>query len=129
MTIKCLELCSWMHPHKRGFADTIRLGPYTEIEPKLNVHGWFLQGEECWFEVDGKAYSCPRDMFDYNMNILNARELSTLEVNALQQIVEAKLATPEQQKMYGFHRLHGNKFNPHTARRKKLFKDMRKKIK
>lgn len=129
MTIKCLELESWMSPKKRGFADTIRMGPYTKIEPKLNVNGWFLQGNECWFEVDGDAYACPREMFDYNMNILNARELTPFEVCALQQIVDAKLATPEQQKMYGFHRLHGNKFNPHTARRKKLLKDMRKKNK
>jgi cation transport regulator ChaC len=129
MTIKCLELDGWMNPKKRGFADTVRMGPYTEIEPKLNVNGWFLQGNECWFEVDGKAYSCPREMFDYNMNILNARELSTLEVSALKQIVETRLATSAQKKLYGFHLLHGNKFNPHTSRRKKLLKDLRKKSK
>jgi hypothetical protein len=124
MTIKCLELDGWMDPKKRGFADTVRMGPYTEIEPKLNVNGWFLQGNECWFEVDGKAYSCPREMFDYNMNILNVRELSMLEVDALRQIVEAKLATPKQKKLYGFHRLHGNKFDEHKSRRKKLLRDM-----
>lgn len=127
MTIKCLKLDGWMNPKKRGFDDTVRMGPYTKIEPKLNVNGWFVQGNECWFEVDGLAYSCPREMFDYTMNILNARELTPFEVSALQKIVDAKLATHEQQKIYGFHVLHGNKFNAHNSRHKKLLNDIRKK--
>jgi hypothetical protein len=127
MTIKRLDLASWMYPHKLGFADTIRRGPYTAIEPKLNVNGWFIQAGECWFEVDGKAYSCPRDMFDYNMTILNVRELSQFEVSALKQVVDAKIATQAQIKLYALHKQHGNKFNPHTARRKKMMRDLMRK--
>jgi cation transport regulator ChaC len=128
MNIKRLELDGWMKS-KRGFEQTINSGEYTQIDPKLNRNGWFLQGKDCWFEINGCAYTCPRKMFDYTFKILEVRELSQLETNALKAIVDVGFATPKQKEMHIFHVLHGNKFNVNEARRKKRLKEIKQRMK
>jgi len=129
MNIKRLELDSWM-TSKRFFDQTISLGGYIEIEPKLHRNGLFLQGKECWFEVNGKAYT-EKSLFAsfyYRLKILQVRELNQFQTAALASIVIAKLATPKQKEMYGFHLRHGNKFDVHEARRKKRLKGYKSKM-
>lgn len=130
MNIKRLELDGWMTA-KRSFDETIRLGGYIEIEPKLNRNGFFLQGKECWFEVNGKAYTGKNlfPSFDYQFKTLQVRELNQFQTAALSAIVVAKLATPKQREMYGFHLRHGNKFDINDARRKKRLKGYIAKLK
>lgn len=128
MTIKRLKLEHWMYPSKKWFADTVRDGRYQKIEPKLNRDGWFKQGKECWFEVEGQAYTCPIESFDYTFKTLVACELTKQETDALAVIVKTKLATPLQRELNYFHVMHGNKFNIVAARSKKRFKDFKKKI-
>ena len=128
MNIKRLELDGWMKS-KRGFAQTINSGEYIQIDPKLNRNGWFLQGNDCWFEINGIAYTCSRTMFDYTFKILEVRELSQLQTRALKSIVDAKLANPKQKELYAFHVLHGNRFNVNESRRKKRLKEIKQRMK
>lgn len=128
MNIKRLELDGWMKS-KRGFEQTINSGSYIQIDPKLNRNGWFLQGNACWFEINGSAYTCPRTMFDYTFKILEVCELSQLQTSALKAIVDAKLATPKQKELHAFHVLHGNRFNVNESRRKKRLKELKQRMK
>lgn len=130
MNIKRLELDLWMSPSKRHFDETIKLGGYTQIEPKFNHDGFFLQGKDCWFEVNGQAFTGSNlfSSFMYTFKILQVRELNQFQTEALGAIVRAKLATPEQQEMYGFHLRHGNKFDINDARRKKRLKGYKVKL-
>lgn len=129
MNIKRLELDGWMKS-KRGFEDTIKYSSanYTQIDPVIGKDGIYLRGKECWFEVNGVAYTCSKSSFDYMLDILTVRELSKRETDALEAIVKAGLATKGQKKLYGFHVLHGNKFDINEARRKKRLKDMKKRM-
>jgi hypothetical protein len=126
MNIKRLNLDGWMKS-KRGFEDTIKYSSahYTEIEPIIGKDGIYLKGKECWFEVNGVAYTSSKSSFDYMFDILTVRELSKRQTDALEAIVKARLATKSQKKLYGFHVLHGNKFDVNEARRKKRLKDMK----
>lgn len=126
MNIKRLELDGWMKS-KLGFDDTIKYSSdnYTQIEPIIGKDGIYLKGKECWFEVNGVAYTSSKSSFDYMFDILTVRELSKRQTDALEAIVKARLATKLQKKLYSFHVLHGNKFDVNEARRKKRFKDMK----
>lgn len=126
MNIKRLELDGWMKS-KLGFDDTIKYSSdnYTQIEPIIGKDGIYLKGKECWFEVNGVAYTSSKRSFDYMFDILTVRELSKRQTDALEAIVKARLATKLQKKLYSFHVLHGNKFDVNEARRKKRFKDMK----
>lgn len=126
MNIKRLQLDGWMKS-KRGFDDTIKYSSdnYTQIEPVIGKDGIYLKGNECWFEVNGVAYTSSKSSFDYMFDILTVRELSKRQTDALEAIVKARLATKSQKKLYDFHVLHGNKFDVNEARRKKRFKDMK----
>lgn len=130
MNIKRLELDGWMKS-KSGFDDTIKYSSanYTQIAPIIGKDGIYLRGKECWFEVNGVAYTASKSSFDYTFDILTVRELSKRETDALEAIVKARLATKAQKKLYGFHLLHGNKFDINEARRKKRFKEMVKRMK
>lgn len=130
MNIKRLNLDGWMKS-KHGFEDTIKHSSanYTQIDPIIGKDGIYLKGKECWFEVNGVAYTTSKSSFDYSFKILEVRELSKRETDALAAIVNAKLATKEQKELHGFHVLHGNKFDVNDARRKKRLKDMIKKVK
>lgn len=130
MNIKRLELDGWMKS-KSGFDDTIKYSSanYTQIAPIIGKDGIYLRGNECWFEVNGVAYTASKSSFDYTFDILTVRELSKRETDALEAIVKARLATKAQKKLYGFHLLHGNKFDINEARRKKRFKEMVKRMK
>lgn len=126
MNIKRLELDGWMKS-KLGFDDTIKYSSdnYTQIEPIIGKDGIYLKGKECWFEVNGVAYTSSKSSFDYMFDILTVRELSKRQTDALEAIVKARLATKLQKKLYSFHVIHGNKFDVNEARRKKRFKDMK----
>lgn len=129
MNIKRLELDGWMKS-TRGFEDTIKYSSahYTEIEPEIHRNGYFVHGKDCWFEVNGRAFTADKSAFDYLFNIVTVRELSKRETDALEAIVNARLATAEQKKLHGFHVLHGNKFNIEAARAKKRLKAMKKRM-
>lgn len=130
MNIKRLNLDGWMKS-KHGFEDTIKYSTahYVQIVPVIGKDGIYLKGKDCWFEVNGVAYTSSKESFDYSFNILKVRELSKRQTEALKAIVDAKLATPEQKRMHGFHVMHGNKFDINEARRKKRFKEMVKRMK
>lgn len=75
-------------------------GSYTQLEPILNRDGVFKRGKNCWFEVRGQAFTYDIELFKYELSLLNAPSLSIQQINALEAIVKAKLATKTQKNMY-----------------------------
>lgn len=75
-------------------------GSYTQLEPVLNRDGVFKRGKDCWFEVRGQAFTYDIELFKYELSLLNAPSLSMQQINALEAIVKAKLATKKQKNMY-----------------------------
>lgn len=113
---------------KNNFERTMSHGGYTEIEPKIHRNGYFIHGKDCWFEVNGRAFNADKSSFDYLFNIVTVRELSKRETDALEAIVNARLATAEQKKLHYFHVEHGNKFNVEAAKAKKRLKAIKKRM-
>ena len=75
-------------------------GFYREITPLLNRNGVFKRGPDCWFEVDGRAFTYDGAQFDYELSLLDAPSLSMRQVEALRLVVAHKLASSQQKKMY-----------------------------
>jgi hypothetical protein len=75
-------------------------GRYLQIEPIVNRDGIFKRGNECWFEIRGLAFTYDLAMFKYKFSLLDAPTLSSQQMNALHEIVKAKLASKQQKKLY-----------------------------
>lgn len=130
MNIKRLNLEGWMKS-KLGFDFTIKHSSanYTPIDPIIGKNGIYLKGKYCWFEIDGKAYTSSKIDFKFTFDILKMRELSKKKVEALQAIVDAKIATKAQKDLYNLYSIYGTHFDLNDARRKKRLKEIKRKIK
>lgn len=98
--LKVLQLSQWMFPRKNKHLEQERqdcLSRYKTYEPVMNRPGRYKLGKKCWFEVDGRAYA--DDMFNYDLDILNAERYNARQVLALESVVAQKLATREQRKL------------------------------
>lgn len=102
--IKVLNLDRWMlDKHDR---DSCVKGSktYTKIKPIVKRNGKYSKDGKAWFEVDGKAWSCDPGQFKWELDTLNASELNSRQVAALQGVCRENMATKEQAKllyMYG----------------------------
>lgn len=103
MTIKRMELQYFMvDPDMLEdlIEDSLSSDPYLEIEPVVHRNGIFKQGKKCWFEVDGRAYTYRADMFDFELGLLNVPALAPSQIKALKMVIDNKLASKEQKKLY-----------------------------
>jgi hypothetical protein len=88
-----------------------RNGRYLQIEPIVNRDGIFKRGTECWFEVRGRAFTYDLAMFKYEFSLLDYPSLSAQQLNALQAIMKAKLASKQQKKLHDVICYHAKDFN------------------
>lgn len=70
-----------------------------EVEPVYLRPGIYLKSDRCWFENGTRAWLYKSEQFRYNLGILNAELVSGAQVEALQVIVDAKLATKQQKRL------------------------------
>lgn len=75
-------------------------GRYLQIDPIVHRDGVFKRGKDCWFEIRGQAFTYDSEMFDFEFGLLNVPSLSTSQFQALKMVVEQKLASVEQKKLY-----------------------------
>lgn len=78
---------------------------YEEIPPEYNRDGWYLLGDKCWFETNGKAYLYNKKQFDFEMNLKWAGEFDIATVGAirnLEKVCESVLSK-EQKKLLQFY--------------------------
>jgi hypothetical protein len=69
---------------------------HTEITPTFNREGFYLQGGNCWFEVNGKAYIGDKNQFLYKLQTLNDNEKGTEVYRALKALQRVAKLTKEQ---------------------------------
>ena len=64
----------------------------TKIEPRIHRNGYYLLGTECWFEVDGEAYTVEgmASMFKYTMREFDRVPIGKDVVTAIK-ILRSKL--------------------------------------
>lgn len=104
MTIKALELQPWMehdlNPLWRG-SDHQLLGSkdYPEITPVFNRDGIYLKGNECWAEIQGRAFKYDIKQFKFDLELLNADEHDEHARRALREICKVNLATKAQRRL------------------------------
>ena len=99
MKLKVLPPESWMlAPHALEDCTSPRHGifRYTPRDPQFHRPGIYKQGNLCWFESDDRAWSYDPKDFAYSLSLLQAAELNTHQVRALQAVVDQKLATKAQ---------------------------------
>lgn len=99
MNLKVLSLPYWAHrdidsPTLLGVVDR-----YRELNPVFHRNGMYLEGNECWLEVDGRAFTYDPEQFKYDLALLNAEEYNHKVYNALIDICHVNLATKEQRKL------------------------------
>lgn len=95
--IKMLPLDSWMIWH----ADEVTAeGRYQPMAPRFNRPGRYLEGADCWFELqDGRAFTYPQEDFLFALKMRDAERISERQAEALAAIVAQRLATAEQRAM------------------------------
>lgn len=78
-------------------ADCLEGDAYPTVAPRFNRAGLYLEGPECWFELnDGRAFRYPRSTFLYELALREAERLTIRQADALAAVVRLKLATREQ---------------------------------
>lgn len=104
MKLKVLKSELWMKfdldPEWRG-ADHALLGSdrYPEIPPVFNRDGIYLNGKECWAEIQGRAFKFDSKQFKFELDLLNAGEYDEQSHKALREICKVNLATKAQQRL------------------------------
>lgn len=128
MNIKRLQLDKWMIS-KKSNQDILGFEPYFEISPIIGKNGIYKSGLNCWFEVDGKAYSYPVKRFNYDFKIIEINEYDNKDIKALSEIVKLGLATKKQKEIVSLYKLFGKKLNVEDLRKYKRFVAFRNKVK
>lgn len=128
MNIKRLQLDKWM-VSKKSNQNILGFEPYLEITPTIGKNGLYKSGLNCWFEVDGKAYTYPINMFKYDFKIIEVNEYDNREIKALSEIVRLGLATKKQKEIVSLYKLFGKKLNVEDLRKYKRFIAFRNKVK
>lgn len=99
MNVKVLPLPYWAHrdidsPTLLGVVDR-----YCEINPVFHRDGMYLEGNECWLEIDGRAFVYDAEQFKFELATLNAGEYNDSVYKALIDICSVNLATKKQRKL------------------------------
>ena len=99
MNLKVLSLPYWAYrdidsPTLLGVVDR-----YHELNPVFNRNGMYLEGNECWLEVDGRAFTYDPERFKYDLALLDAEEYNHKVYKALIDICSVNLATKKQRKL------------------------------
>lgn len=99
MNVKVLPLPYWAHrdidsPALLGVVDR-----YRELNPVFNRDGMYLEGNECWLEIDGRAFVYDAEQFKFELALLDAGEYNNTVYKALIDICRVNLATKEQRKL------------------------------
>lgn len=104
MRLKVLPLETWMC-WESALEDCLESGRYPPVPARFRRPGIYLEGSQCWFELDnGSAYSYPVATFQYQLKLQSALDLNPRQVSALGQIVEARLATRVQRELLRHYR-------------------------
>lgn len=99
MRTKVLPLDYWMQIPEL-LADCLAGGHYPAVLPRYHRPGLYLQGKDCWFEIqDGRAFCFPRHTFCYQLALLDAERLTIRQAAALAEVVRLKLATRAQRQL------------------------------
>ena len=107
MKVKCLQLDYWMEwdtDDDDRFLEMLEdsLAHYKPCPAVYNRPGIYLDREtgKCWFELqNGRAFLYDARMFKYDLSLLMVQNLSAKQAEALQGIVDQKLATKEQRRL------------------------------
>lgn len=101
MTTKVLKLEPWMANLDPEF-DKPLIDQLIEIEPVHYRNGYYLRGDDCWFERNGKAFTMKRlaGSFKFNLELLEVERFNHRQIEALRVIIEARLATKKQKQIY-----------------------------
>ena len=82
MRLKVLRLLPYMKRLDRG---NFPEGYFTTFEPRIGRDGYYLLGKDCWFEIDGVAYTNDHlaSSFHYDMRGYNRMPIGTDAMRAL----------------------------------------------
>lgn len=95
MNLKVLSLPYWADsPALLGVVDC-----YRELNPVFNRDGMYLEGNECWLEIDDRAFTYDPEQFKFELATLNAGEYNDSVYKALIDICSVNLATKKQRKL------------------------------
>lgn len=94
MTIKVLKLEAWMK--YEAIRKTENLIACNRV---FNRDGYYYntRTKKCWFEADGDAFNGTYSSFLYSLEMLNHRPLRKIERDAVEVLIQSKLASKEQQ--------------------------------
>ena len=85
MKLKVLKLLPYMKRLDRGgFPE----GYFTKFEPRVGRDGYYLQGNECWFEFDGVGYTNDslRNSFLYDLRGYDRVYLGAYEIKVIHEL-------------------------------------------
>lgn len=72
---------------------------YPEVPVVFGRTGIYLQGNDCWVEVAGRAFKYDASQFKYALGVLHASEYDDSTYAALSKICGTKLATKQQRRL------------------------------
>lgn len=98
MNLKVLPLPYWAHYGIDLWADD----RYQEINPIFYRNGIYLSGDECWLEIDGRAYTYDAKQFKFDIALMDAERYNEKQYNALREIHRENLATKKQRELLYF---------------------------
>lgn len=101
--LKVLKLDRWMQDRRDRNSCVRGSKDYRPMKPVVGRPGRYLKDGKAWFEADGKAWTCPAEMFNWEMKTLEAERLNARQVQALQAVCDQKLATRGQREMLYMH--------------------------
>ena len=111
MNIKVLPLAYWMKIYPKG----MKGHELPESEGFFNKDGYYLYGDKCWFEKNGKCYHYDAGSFKYSLELLNLPIYSEKEYNALLEMRKVKLLTKQQ--LYILNRIERIKLDEKSIRK------------
>ena len=121
MRIKTLKVELWMKldldPEWRGYGQLLGV-KYPEIVPVFNRDGIYLVSDDCWIELNGRAFKYDNETFKFDLALLDAAEYNESDRKALVSICNTKLATKSQRDL--LYRIHSYREIRNTYRRSKL---------
>ena len=102
MNLKVLPLEWWMEESDGDFVWCQSMRErYPQIEPVCFRDGYYLLGDECWFEHNGRAFKALAGDFKYDLELLEAEQaLNHRHIAALKAVIDQRLATKSQKRLY-----------------------------
>lgn len=75
---------------------------FIEMPPLIKRDGWYMIGDFCWFEYQGKAFECAsphhKRNFRFRLKVLNAYEIDSRIIKTLDELssIDHSYLSPEQ---------------------------------